>query len=621
MIEAPEADLGEARARAERLVRTGRLREAREALLGGLEQTWAPEQTVAPAVRELGQVLATLGEARGAIGCAWYAGDEAAAEALMPQVAASDRARTLARRARAVPEADPRARALWARAASEYEAETLVAHAAICREKAGEHGSARALWSRLCDRIAASEQRDLYAEALARFNLARTSRALEEPRAAHDAVVASVRLLEEAADRFEALGMRDRAFDCYHVLVAVGSESATVEHSIEGYVNLVRILREDEFGRYAVSFYERAIELVRARGELVVAASLAREMAGFARAQALEGVANHALLQQAAMWRQVATDTVARQGPPEIAENALLSAVQCLAELGQFHGVGEVYVQLAHLPIEQARRAHYARASARYESSHDQPLAAAPLSAALRPDAALPEVWHDDLVEWEQHGRASHACADVLLDAEAWAESVRRRALLARLAALEVEASAPAADDEALVRLVRQLEQLELYVMLSPLEQLLGSPREVVRAAVAAALGRFLYKRTFVGLRRALSDPDENVRAEACRSMERLSFPHAFDPLARLHRETASAAVRAAALRALARVDTDEAAEMVLGVLRHAGPSERAHVVDALSGARNPRFDKLALAALSGESAEVAESIRAVLRARGAAGR
>ncbi len=78
------------------------------------------------------------------------------------------------------------------------------------------------------------------------------------------------------------------------------------------------------------------------------------------------------------------------------------------------------------------------------------------------------------------------------------------------------------------------------------------------------ALSRFLYKRTFITLRAALGDGEPTVVHEAGRALEELRFPHAFDPLARIYRESQNKEVRASALRALAKIDTFEAAEMLL---------------------------------------------------------
>lgn len=606
-------NLVEARIDAERMVRLGRPQDAVQLLTGVLGQAYASEEEYSSVVRALSRMLAQVGDVRGALTCAWYTGDTAEADALMAQVPPSDRARTLAGRGYRLQAGDARAQQLLVNAAAEFEASALVAQAAICREKAGDQATARGLWSRLSQQISGGAEADLYAAGLARFNLARTSRNLGDMRAAHDATVAAVHHLEQAADRYESVGQRERAFDCYHVLVAVGREFNTAEHSLEGYVNLIRILREDNLRSHALQSYEEAIGYLQQRDEIPAAATLAREMGAYARKQGLPLVANHATMTQANMWRQVARATMQRGGSPDIAENALLAAVMCYAEIGQFQKVGEAYVELAQLPLEQSRCAHYARASKRYESAPDERVDAVAWSQSWQRDASFPEVWHVDLVEWEQRGSASDACADVLLAPDPWSEVVRRRALAARLVALRVEDATSSA--EAQVALVDAIAPIELYSMLSPMERLSRSQIPTVRAAVAKALGRFLYKRTFLSLRTLIADPEQQVRLEANRAVEQLRFPHAFDPLARIFRESSENDARMAALRALAHVDTDEAAEMVVGLLLHAGPVERDALVAAVAGARNERLVRAANEALptAGEAGNV---LRVLLRTR-----
>src|SRR5690606_9965423 len=128
-----------------------------------------------------------------------------------------------------------------------------------------------------------------------------------------------------------------------------------------------------------------------------------------------------------------------------------------------------------------------------------------------------------------------------------------------------VERSAPAsttperAPAQQLVTLAEQLATVELYTILSPLEHLFRRPEPRIRVAVARALSRFFYKRTFITLREALADPDPTVVHEAARALEGIHFPHAFDPLARIYREAQAPAVRASAVRAIAKIDTLEA--------------------------------------------------------------
>ena len=112
-------------------------------------------------------------------------------------------------------------------------------------------------------------------------------------------------------------------------------------------------------------------------------------------------------------------------------------------------------------------------------------------------------------------------------------------------------------------------------------------------------------------------DQDSTVQSQACRTVEALRFPHAFDPLARIYREHEDAAARTAALRAVARIDTMEAAEFLLNVFQHEGQVERRAATDALKKARGTMFLEVARGALPGLSSEVRGSLQEVFHARG----
>ncbi len=591
-----------------------RARNALPALLEALGQVHDPNEEYAPSLRLAMQALEAAGYPRQALSCAWLLNDDETATRLAPLVPPRDRARTWIARALRQKQGDGPIAALNARAAEEFEAAGLIAQAASFREKAGQTELAASLWSRLVQAIGASQESELYASALARFNVARTARRIGQEAVAREAMVAAVHLLEEAADRYEAMGLRERAFDCFQVLAAIGRDSGTVEHALEGWVNLTRILREDQLRSFAIREYAEAVRYLRGKGEIAAAATMARDLATYARGQGLTAAANDALLTQSDLLRELAQTTLQRGSTPEIAENALLASVLSYAELGQFRRVGEVYVELAHLPIEPARRSHYARASARYVGARDEPLEAAPFPGTGRSDT-FADVWLTDLVEWEQHGVASEVCADIIVDPKTWSDAVRRRALVARMAALSVEDGDQPAPVAALCSLVESLAPTELYAVMSPLERLFDRPEAEVRSTVVKVLGRLLYKRSFTVLRRALRDPDASVRAQACKSVEQLHFPHAFDPLVRIYRELDDPAARMAALRSLAKLDSEEAAEVVLGALQNAGPTDRARVVAALSGACGPRFLRAAEAALSHLAPEPASAFRQVLLA------
>lgn len=592
---------------------------ARYALIGALGDTKVREEEYLSAVRELRDVLANIGDFRGALTLDWYAGNDRGQRDLLARVPPIDRARTLlawAERAE-----DPaRKQSLYANAADEYESAGLVAQAAIARERGGDLYRARALWSRLAQLLSGSGV-DYYAAGLARFNLARTSLRTGEPAAAREAVVASVHLLEEAADRYETVGQRERAFDCYQVLIAIGRESGEFEHVLEGFVNVIRILREDHLRYYALQSYEEALAAAEKQKEVSAAATLAREMSAYARKEGLAAVANFATMAQARLWQEVADAALGRGSPPSIAENALLAAVIALGDLGQYGRVGHVYDKLSALDIDPARRKHYATARKRYVEAADARIDSQALPAHLRHEVGFPDVWHVDLVEWEQRGSAAEATGDVILDST-WAEVTRRRALLARLTALVVEAQEHAepmrgANPQLYVTLAEQLALVELYTILSPLERLFRRPDPMVRVAVVRALSRFLYKRTFITLRDALGDSEGTVVQESAKAIEDLRFPHAFDPLARIYRESQSPTVRASAVRALAHIDTLEAAELLLSIIEHDGRDEQKAAVETLKKARGMKFVDVARNALPtlGEASKV--TVREILRSRG----
>jgi tetratricopeptide (TPR) repeat protein len=617
----------------------GDLQRARAALWGALQHAIAREEDYVAVTGELRDILIRMGDFRGALTVDWYAGSERTQRPLIDNVPAIDRARTLLAWADRASDRE-RAKSIYSRAADEYEAAGLVAQAAIARERGGDFARARALWSRLAQILSATGSRgpdagphgdpsftmgaDYYAAGLARFNLARTSQRTGDPSAARQAVVASVHMLEQAADRYETIGQRERAFDCYQVLIAIGRESGEFEHVLEGYVNVIRILREDHLRYCALQSYEEVVLAAEKQGEAAAAATLAREMAAYARKEGLPTVANFATLTQARLWQDVAALAQGRSVPAEIAENALLAAVIAYGEAGQYRKVGAVYETLSALSLEAARCTHYGRARGRYDGATDLTIDAGPLPAHLRQEVGFPEVWHVDLVEWEQRGSSSQACGDVVLDPSQWSDVTRRRAMLARLTAIGIEneeasASPPrgAALADLYKALAEQLALVDLYAILSPLEHMFRRPEQAVRLAVVRALARFPYKRTFITLRDALTDADAVVTHEASKSLEDLRFPHAFDPLSRIYRESQSKTVRTSVVKALSRIDTQEAAEMLLGVIQHDGSEERTAAVEALRRSRGMKFVDLARGSFRSLPPAAQGAVRDILQSRG----
>ena len=91
----------------------------------------------------------------------------------------------------------------------------------------------------------------------------------------------------------------------------------------------------------------------------------------------------------------------------------------------------------------------------------------------------------------------------------------------------------------------------------------------------------------------------------------------AFDPLARIYRESQAPAVRASAVRAIAKIDTLEAGEMLLGILQHEGGEERAAAVEALKRSRGVKFVELARSSLAELPSSAQAVVREILQNRG----
>jgi hypothetical protein len=456
--------------------------------------------------------------------------------------------------------------------------------------------------------------------ALIHFDLARCAKYGGDSSTAREALVESVRLLEEAADHFESVGQRERAFDCFQVLVEVGREGGAFEDVLEGFVNAIRILREDHFKYFAIEYFDDAIASSVEQNENSAAATLAREAESYARSLGLTSAAAAYGARQGELWLAVAKDHAEREAPVEMAENALLAAVLAYGGIGQYARVGALYAELAGLEFAEPKREQYARAAKRYVGVADEPLVKSnPTGRPRRNDGHFAQVWHMDVLEWEQRGSASEACADIVLD-KRWDDLIRRRAMLARLTALDVEAAAlrgAGADASERIRLADQLALVRIYPALAPLENLFKDPEPAVKIAVLRAMRALVFKRAFFTVRAGLRDENPAVVEQAARALEAWDLPQAFDPLARIVGESPNPAVRAAALKALARIDTIEAAEFLLTVLETGLSSDRWAAAEALKASAGGKFVEAAIRALPGASEALKGPLREVLGARG----
>jgi hypothetical protein len=590
-------DKREAVRRATRALESGRPGDAIAQLWPLVDRAHALEAEIASYVRLMGQAYAAMGRPRAAGAVALYLGDLATAERF-----AAGEPRDLARVAIA--------RRSHAAAARHFLDAGCLGQAAIQLEEARDDRGARVLWERLCDdpRLRA----DPYTHALVRFNLGRAALRLGDREAARRASVQSMHLLESAADLFEQRGLRERAFDCYQVLISIGRDGG-FENLAEGYINCIRILREDNLKIYVLQYFDDFQKMTLERGELAAAATSFREAAEFCRRHGLP-YERHYRMRAAETHVAAGEDALRRGAPAEMCENAFTSALDDFADLGAWSRARDVYARLAQLDLPDKRRARYARLYERLGGVPDEQTARPALPDYMRADMAYPEVWRLDVVEWERDGDAAEAMSEVLLD-EQWPDGTRRRALLWMLKQLGTAGDRPTAEE--LVELAQQLGRTDLYTALSPLERLYAHPDARVRAGCLRALRQLYFKRSFVLVSLGLRDPDGTVRSEALAAASALHFSHAFDPLARIYRESTDLKVRRAVLGSIARIQTAQAVEMLVDVLRHGDGEERRIAREALARSDNPHAIEAMRQAAATETGPVLSELRQLLQARG----
>jgi HEAT repeat protein len=498
-------------------------------------------------------------------------------------------------------------------AAQHFEAAGWLGHAAIQCELGRNDRGARVLWERLADDPRLRD--DPYTAGLVRFNAARAAARQKDRDAARRQTIECMHLLSAAADQFEARGLRERAFDCWNVVLAIGREGR-FENLAEGYLNSIRILREDGLWRYALTYYEDFQDLATSRGELHAAATLYREAAEYCRRQGLRYGPGYRL-RGADVHAQAGEAALAAGAPPEMAENALSAAIGAWSELGLHSRVRGAYERLSQLPLPDARKARYARLAARLATIPDAPVELVKFPDGEKGDKAYPEVWRLDVIEWEQAGDAAETMAELMLDVRT-SEPSRVRALVARLWQLGQLSHGGPLPPDTLATLASHLGATETYVALAPLEALAAHPEPRVRGAAMRALARMFFKRSFVALGRGLEDPSPEVRRDAIATLGRFHFRHAFDPLARIFRETRDPEVRRAALTSLGKISSIEALELLVEVLRHGDAADKSVARDALVRADHPDASATLRRIAASELGVARQELDRILRARGA---
>ncbi len=455
-----------------------------------------------------------------------------------------------------------------------------------------------------------------YEEALVHFNLGLAAGKDGDRDAASRHLIQSQLLLEEVADEFETRGERERAFDCYAILLKLGKDSGSYENLAEGYINCIRVLKEDNLKFYVLQYYEDFLRISLEREEFHAAATVCREAADYARRAGL--IYDRGYMKRAAeIWWRAAEKTERDGGPVEITENAYLAAIDAFNSVGDFFSVRESYKRLALLALGEKKQKRYLDVVARYAEVWQEAIDAAPFPDYLRQQHAYPEIWYLDLIEWELDGDHEEVCASIVGDVR-YADMIRRRALTVLLHHLDAgPESGSELDPHALAQIAQGMGELQAYAALRPLERLYGHPHPEVRRGVMRALRHLYFKRTFLMIHRGLRDEAEVVRQAALEAMSALHFPHAFDPLTRIFRENEDPRVKEVALESLGRIASLEAGEFLVEVLRYEVEPLRDVARRLLAQFDNPDVLPILKKHLELESGPARQALDSIVRALG----
>ena len=434
--------------------------------------------------------------------------------------------------------------------------------AALELDAANDPAGARVLWERL---LRDERLRDRpYESALVHFNWAEALRRLGDRGAARRAWARTQELLEQLADEFERRGQRERAFDCYGMLLRLGRDSGSFENVAEGYLNAIRLLAGDDQKFYVLQYYEDFLAYAVQSREWQAAATLAREAAEYCLKVGLL-YERHYRQRSASLYAEAARQVMSAGGPSEMAENALQAAIDVSAALGDLALCGELYASAAELPLPPKRKDRYAALAARFRAKGERAAPGPSFPDYLRRTDAYQDVWRQDIIEWELDGRPVPVLAYIVVervDHAPFARAALRALLHCVDEAVNLDDPGAASD------LAHALGAVQVYEVLRPLEHLGGHREARVRAAVMSAVSQVYCKRSFGLVRLGLQDSDEMVRQAALRALRALHFRDGLEPLSRIFRESADENIRLAALDAIADIGNLEAGHFILDVVR-----------------------------------------------------
>jgi hypothetical protein len=473
----------------------------------------------------------------------------------------------------------------WADAAALWIEAGRPVHAAVAWDKAKVYDKARAAWEAVANQPGLRDRP--YEQALVQFNIGTAIGKLEPGAAeARKALIEAQRRLEQVADDFEIAGELERAFDCFQIVLKLGKDSGQFENIAEGYVNCIRVLAGDNLKFYVLQYYEDFIRLALERGELHAAATTYQEAAQYAQQVHLPYDRRYQA-KSADTWQRCGEKYAEDGLPVEMVENAFLAAIQQYSAVADYVGVRRMFERLAKLDLSDDKRARYQTVARRYDGASGGGGDAPAFPDYLKQQHAYADIWFADLLEWELAGDPQAVAAAMVGDLR-YPNGIRRRALVVLLTTADAEVRDLAAAPETLTALAEQLGELQSYAALAPLEVLYRHPEPAVRRSAIKALRYLYFKRSFATVRRALSDPDAGVREAALLAITGLHFPHALGPLARIYQEATEPRVRGATIDAMGKIQTVEAGEVLIGVLRQETGVLRDAARSALVALDNP---------------------------------
>ncbi len=434
--------------------------------------------------------------------------------------------------------------------------------AAIELEGSGALSAARGQWEQALADPRLHGRR--YEAALVHYSLGACLLKMGQRTGAEHEMGAARRHIEELADDFESRGDRERAFDCYGVLLRIGKDTGSFENVAEGYVNAIRILSADDQKFYVLQYYDDFLTYAVERGELYAAATLAREAADFSARNALI-YDRHYLGRAAALWSDTARQNEAAAGSPDLSENALHAGIDAATTLGDLALVSRLYGELAGLRLPTKKRERYRTLGARYAVGNVPLPAPSGFPEYLRRPGAYQDVWRQDLLEWELDGDPVAVLSRLVVDRT---DHVRFSRLALHALLLVVGPGFSVEDPSSAAELALALGRIQIYEVLRPLERLYERARSAdVRAAVMTGVGHVYCRRSFALVRQGLEDPAPRVREEALVALRGLRFRDGLDSLTRIFRESRDEAVRVAALETIADIGSVEAGLFLLDAI------------------------------------------------------